>query len=146
MAILDEFGNPNSFRTFAHSADTSTRRGPQFAVRNDDIDRLIPATDRKNLMSLANRLVWNVGMLSAVIAQKADWTVGEAWLPSYLGPDADNGKIVSKFIRVLWFPPLPFFSVRFTDTISPHREAAYPSHPGIGLSSKSSMDLSVIGR
>jgi hypothetical protein len=104
MAILDEFGNAISYRTFAHSADTSTRRGPQFAVRNDDIDRLIPLTDRKTLMSLSNRLTMNMGVLSAVVGQKADWTVGEAWLPSYQGPDADNGKIVAKFIRDFWFP------------------------------------------
>lgn len=104
MALLDEFGNPISYRTFAHSADTSRTRGPQFSVKNDDIDRLIPATDRKTLMSLSNRLTMNMGVLSAVVGQKADWTVGEAWLPSYQGPDADNGKIVAKFIRDFWFP------------------------------------------
>ena len=101
--IVDEFGAPYS-RNFAHAANRSTSRGPQFDVRNDDIDRLIPATDRKTLMSLSNRLCTNMGVLQAVVGQKADWTVGEAWLPSYLGPDADNGKIVAKFMREFWFP------------------------------------------
>ena len=101
--ILDEFGNPY-FRNFAHAANRSSTRGPQFEVRNDDIDRLIPATDRKTLMSLSNRLCMNMGVLQAVVGQKADWTVGEAWLPSYLGPDADTGKQVARFMRDFWFP------------------------------------------
>jgi hypothetical protein len=104
--IVDLYGQPFT-RTFAHGANRSTTRGPQFEVRNDDIDRLIPATDRKTLMSLSNRLCMNMGVLGAVVCQKADWTVGEAWLPSYLGTetkDAENGKIVAKFLRDFWFP------------------------------------------
>ena len=101
--ILNEYGRPY-YREFAHASNRSRATGPQFDVRNDDIDRLIPATDRKTLSSLSNRLVFNSGVLSAVVAQKADWTVGEAWLPSYLGPDADAGKQVERFLRDFWFP------------------------------------------
>lgn len=101
MAILNEFGQPF---TFAHAADRSHRRGPQFTVRNDDIDRLIPANDRRTLASLSNRLFMNMGVPKACVLQKADFSVGEAWLPSYLGPDADRGKAVAKTMRDLWFP------------------------------------------
>ena len=98
-SIVNEFGQPF---TFAHAADRSTRRGPQFAVRNDDIDRLIPAMDRKALASLSNRLFWNKGVLRACILQKADYSIGEAWLPSYLGQDADIGKTAAAFMREIW--------------------------------------------
>jgi hypothetical protein len=101
MAIVDEFGMPF---TFAHAADRSFRRGPQFATRNDDIDRLISATDRKTLSSLSNRLFTNMGVPKACILQKADFAVGEAWLPSYIGPDMDKGKPVAKFLSDFWYP------------------------------------------
>jgi hypothetical protein len=101
MAILNEFGQPF---TFAHAADRSYRRGPQFAVRNDDIDRLIPSGDRKTLASLSNRLFMNMGVPKACVLQKADFSVGEAWLPAYIGLDADKGKAAAKVMRDLWMP------------------------------------------
>lgn len=101
MAILNEFGQPF---TFAHAADRSNRRGPQFPVRNDDIDRLIPANDRKTIASLSNRLFMNMGVPKACVLQKADYAVGEAWLPSYTGPDSEAGRAVAKTMRDLWLP------------------------------------------
>jgi hypothetical protein len=101
MAILNEFGQPY---TFAHAADRSYRRGPQFAVRNDDIERLIPANDRRTLASLSNRLYMNTGVPKACVNQKADYSVGEAWLPSYNGTDKDAGKPVTSFLRDVWMP------------------------------------------
>ena len=81
MAILNEFGQPF---TFAHAADRSNRRGPQYQTRCDDIDRLIPSGDRRTLASLSNRLFMNMGVPKACVLQKADYAVGEAWLPSYI--------------------------------------------------------------
>ena len=101
MAILNEFGQPY---TFAHAADRSYRRGPQYAVRNDDIDRLIPSHDRRTLCSLSNRLFMNMGVPRACILQKSDYAVGEAWLPAYVGPDADRGKAAAKTMAGLWYP------------------------------------------
>ena len=99
--IVDEYGNPYKI---AHAADRSNRRGPQFAVRNDDIERLIPSGDRKTLTSLSNRLFMNMGVPRACILQKADYSVGEAWIPSYLGKDKEKGKKVTKFMHDIWLP------------------------------------------
>ena len=99
--ILDQFGQPF---TFAHAADRSTRRGPQYATRNDDIDRLIPAHDRRTLCSLSNRLFMNMGVPRACVLQKADFSVGEAWLPTYIGPDFEQGKPVARTMQELWYP------------------------------------------
>lgn len=100
--ILNEFGTPYEF---AHAANRSNRRGPQYAVRNDDIQRLITATDRKTLASLSARLYANVGVIAACIDQKADFSVGEAWLPSYIGAtDKEKGKPVAKFLHDVWYP------------------------------------------
>jgi hypothetical protein len=99
--ILDHTGQPY---TFAHAADRSPRRGPQFATRNDDIDRLIPSGDRRTLCSLSNRLFMNMGVPKACILQKADYAVGEAWLPSYIGQDKETGKAIAKFMSDVWLP------------------------------------------
>ena len=99
--ILDSYGQPYKI---AHAADQSRRRGPQFQTRNDDIERLITATDRKTLASLSNRLFINMGVPRACILQKADYSVGEAWLPSYTGKDKDKGDRVSKFMHDVWLP------------------------------------------
>jgi hypothetical protein len=101
MAILNEFGQP---MTFAHAADRSSRRGPQHQVRNADIDKLIPSHDRRTLCSLSNRLFMNMGVPRACILQKADFATGEAWLPSYVGQDADAGRAISKFMEDVWYP------------------------------------------
>ena len=101
MAILNEFGQPY---TFAHAADRSPRRGPQFHTRNDDIDKLIPSHDRRTLCSLSNRLFMNMGVPRACILQKADYATGEAWLPSYVGQDMEAGKAVAKFMSDVWLP------------------------------------------
>lgn len=99
MAILTEFGQPY---TFAHAADRSNRRGPQFAVRNEDIDKLIPSNDRRTLASLSKRLCTNMGVPLACILQKADYAVGEAWIPSYSGPDVDAARPLTAFMQSTW--------------------------------------------
>lgn len=99
--IVDQYGRPTRF---AHAADRNIRRGPQFSVRNEDIDRLIPSGDRKTLASLSNRLFMNMGVPRACIMQKADYAVGEAWIPAYKGPDKELGKGVAKFMHDVWLP------------------------------------------
>jgi len=99
--ILDQYGQPWKV---AHAAEYNPRRGSQFAVRNDDIERLIPSSDRKALASLSNRLFINMGVPRACILQKADYSVGEAWLPSYIGQDKEKGDKVAKFMHDIWLP------------------------------------------
>jgi capsid protein len=91
--------------TFAHGASRDRTRGPQFSDRNADIEKLIPSTDRKRLVSISSRLFMNMGVPKAAIRQKADYTVGEAWLPSYTGAsDSDKGKSVANFMKQTWLP------------------------------------------
>lgn len=94
-----------AFSQFAHGANRSTTRGPQFSDRNTDIDKLIPSHDRKALVSISSRLFTNMGIPKAAIRQKADFSIGEAWLPTYTGPsDLEDGKAIAVFLRKVWFP------------------------------------------
>ena len=104
--ILDESGNEYSNpSTFAHGASRSRSRGPQFSDRNVDIQKLIPSYDRKRLVSISSRLFMNMGVPKAACRQKADYSIGEAWLPTYTGPsDMADGKAIANFLRKVWFP------------------------------------------
>ena len=100
--ILDQYGMPWKF---AHAADTRRTRGPQFPTRTGDLDALIPAGDLATLRSLSNRLYTNLGVLKAAIDQKADYSVGEAYLPKYVGEsDFEDGRGIAAFMRKMWFP------------------------------------------
>lgn len=101
MAIVNEFGQP--FR-FAHAATRSRYRGPIYTVQNKGADELIPEFDRDVLCSLSRRLFTNMGVPRGAILQKADYSVGEAWLPRYTGPDKQNGKAVETWLRENFLP------------------------------------------
>jgi len=99
MAIVDQYGSP---LRFAHAATRSRFRGPLYRQRNRGIDELIPEHDRGTLVSLSRRLFTNMGVPRAAILQKADYSVGEAWLPKYLGPDQDAGAEAEAWLRDTW--------------------------------------------
>jgi hypothetical protein len=105
MAILDEFGVPVTYSSrFAHGADRSRMRGPQYQVNDTDIEKLIPSNDRKTLVSMSKRLAANMGVPKAIVAQKAQYSVGGAWIPSYSGTDAANGNAAEEWLKNVWLP------------------------------------------
>lgn len=101
MAIVDQYGNAVRF---AHAATRNRFRGPLYARRNAGIDELIPAHDRETLASLSRRLFTNMGVARAAILQKADYSVGQAWLPKYLGPDKEAGDVVEDWLAENFLP------------------------------------------
>ena len=77
MAILNQYGQPYSYQSkFAHAADRSTSRGPQFTNVLADISKLVPSFDRMTLQSLSRRLYLNFPVYKGACDQKADWTIG----------------------------------------------------------------------
>ena len=105
MAILDEFGAPVVYSSrFAHGSDRSRSRGAQFSINDTDIDKLIPSNDRRTLVSLSKRLAANMGVPKAIVAQKAQYSVGQAWIPAYAGDDTANGDAVERWLKNVWMP------------------------------------------
>lgn len=105
MAILDEFGVPVTYSSrFAHGSDRSRARGPQFSINDTDIDKLIPANDRKTLVAMSKRLAANMGVPKAIVSQKAKYSVGGAWIPSYSGTDVSNGNAAEEWLKNVWLP------------------------------------------
>jgi len=100
--LVDQYGNALKF---AHAATQSPRRGPVLRSPNADINKLIPLHDRNVLCGLSRRLFVNMGVPRAAILQKADFSIGEAWLPSYTGKvDKADGEYVAEYFRNVWFP------------------------------------------
>ena len=95
--LVDQYGNALKF---AHAATQSPRRGPVLRSPNADINKLIPLHDRNVLCGLSRRLFVNMGVPRAAILQKADFSIGEAWLPSYTGKvDKSDGEFVAEYFR-----------------------------------------------
>ena len=100
--ILNEFGTP---ARYAHASERTPRRGPNYPVRSEDIDRLISVSDAKVLRSLSSRLYANMGVPKAATKMLADYSVGEAWMPTYVGPsDFADGKQIAVFLAKTWYP------------------------------------------
>lgn len=97
--ILDQYNNPvTSTRKLIHASDTSRTRGPQFGMQNKSIEELITERDRDVICALSLRLFYNMGAFKSVVNQKATYSVGVAWLPTYKGSDKENGEIVRNWL------------------------------------------------
>lgn len=105
MAILDEYGRPYAPTKYAHSADRNSSRGVVYREQVGDIDKLITAQDSRSIRALASRLYTNVGVIKAACDDKADYSTGDAWVPTYVGEsDFADGKQIASFMRKVWFP------------------------------------------
>lgn len=106
MAIVNEWGQPYSVPSkIAHGAERNHYRGPVYPVRCDDIDKLINNSDARTLRSLSQRLFVNFGLCRDAVRQKANYSVGNAWIPAYVGEsDFSDGKQIATFMRKVWFP------------------------------------------
>ena len=105
--ILDHHGNPaTSTRKLIHASDTSRYRGPQFLTQNKSLEDLISERDRDVIVSLSKRLFFNFGPMQAVVSQKQTYSVGEAWLPTYEGPDKEEGLVVTTWLRDVFYHSL----------------------------------------
>jgi len=105
MALLDQYGRPTTSRHYAHAADRSRFRGPDFSFQDRSIEELIPSYDRKTLVSVSKRLFQNMGApMRSAILQKAEYSVGTAWLPTYGGTDQEAGEDVMSWMANVFYP------------------------------------------
>ena len=104
MALLDQFGNPYAYQwKVAHSSNQYSGDRPWQPVILKDIDKLVPAVDRKTLVSASYRLYLNDGVFRSAIQQKAIYSVGRAWLPRFEGNDTAWGKVATAWLTEQWY-------------------------------------------
>lgn len=105
MALVNEFGQPFLIsHRFAHGADRNPVRVVQYPTKSCSIEELIPPFDRLSLVSLSQRLYTNKGVLRAALDQKADYSVGTAYLPEYGGADTAAGDEAESWLLNVWYP------------------------------------------
>lgn len=103
--VLDQYGSPvTAPRKWAHGATRNLYRGPSYRNRDAGVDDLIPSHDRKTLAALSRRMVFNQGPAKEALRQKASYSVGCAWLPTYHGSDTDAGREAAEWLVNVWFP------------------------------------------
>lgn len=105
MPILDQYGQPTRMR-FAQAINRNRSTGPVFSQRDASIHKLINSSDRKSLAALSRRVVFNHGVAKETIRQKAAFTVGGAFRPSYTGEDAEAGDLAEAYLEEVFFPNL----------------------------------------
>ena len=100
--LVDQYGRSIQ-RNAARSADRSSADRPWEPVELRDIGKLVPAYDRKTLLSASRRLYLNLGPARGAIDQKAMYAVGRAWLPRFRGQDAEFGKMAEQWLSEQWY-------------------------------------------
>ena len=104
MPILNEYGNPvHSNQRFADSATRYDGSRPYQPIRLADIDKLIPPSDWRVLLSASKKLFTNMGVPRGAILQKAKYVVGQAWNPIFLGEDREWGRMASDLLLNEWY-------------------------------------------
>lgn len=99
--ILDGFGRPAQVngggQLYARTQDDARLRPPP-GWHFDDYISLLSAGRWKNLVS-ESRAIGSRGMVSAAIAQKADYVSGSGWRPFFTGDDTEYGEAAESLLE-----------------------------------------------
>ena len=102
MAIVDQWGNRVHHR-FARSAERWDGSRPYEPIQVASINELLPAYDRYTLYSHARRIYGNFGPIIGAINQRAMYSVGRAWKPSFTGTDKEFGKTAHEYLVDIFY-------------------------------------------
>lgn len=147
MAILNQFGAPfpsaGPERTFYRSASRDAQ-SLWTTDRLDDIDALLPSYDHATLLSGSRNMFANFGPCRAAIFQKANTSVGQAYLPDYIGQNPDWGRAARDWLIGDFYPiadvrgaPYHFRQTLWLDSVALDRDGDFfillTSHSQSGL-------------
>lgn len=122
MPILDQYGNPAISRQAAkrralnpsaaagwglYQTPRNTGASDFYRPRpfgNFDLCSAINPWDWQELIEYSRQLVSQLGNFGHAVTQKSIYAVGDAWLPQYLGADADWGAEAEDWLHNVWLP------------------------------------------
>ena len=93
MALLDQYGRTIAYKA-ARAAQQNTHR-PWEPVEKKDIADLVPAYDRKTLVSHARRIYLNFGPIKKAINDRSMYAVGRAFVPKFIGDAPEFAKVAT---------------------------------------------------
>jgi len=103
-AILGPDGTSAHNYLFSRGATGGGSDRPWVPTRLADIDKLIPAHDRKTLVAVSRHMVENWGPTKAIARQIPGFAVGAAWRPSLQSADKTYRVEMEKRIREQFLP------------------------------------------
>jgi hypothetical protein len=98
--ILNQYGEP--FKAAQGAVRYSAAR-PYTPVQMKDITELVPAYDRKALVSFSRRLYLNEGVLLGAIQQKAMYAVGRSWQAQSKSKDREFAMQSEELLNEEWY-------------------------------------------
>ena len=98
--IVDHYGNPY---VAAQGAVTTSSARPFQPVQMKDIGELVPARDRKTLVSYSRRLYLNEGILLGAIQQKAMYAVGRSWQAQSKSKNREFAQEAEELLNDEWY-------------------------------------------
>ena len=108
--LVDQYGRPLTTGSgiaggnrFLDASDSSNLNRPAFSTRLDDINRLVPAYDRRVIVGACERLVSNFDVIEGMLWSKAMYAVGRAWEPQSLAEDQASGEIYTDWLLNEWY-------------------------------------------
>ena len=96
MALLDQYGRTIAYKA-ARAAQQNTHR-PWEPVEKKDIADLVPAYDRKTLVSHARRIYLNFGPIKKAINDRSMYAVGRAFVPKFIGDAPEFAKVATNWL------------------------------------------------
>lgn len=122
--ILDQFGSPQKY---LEAARPSRQRVWQSSAAKD-FDELVSHFDWATVVGASRRLYQNEGLVRGTVDQKASYSVGAAFLPEFLGQDAEFGDQAKQWL-VNWYglcstagPLFDFQTVLFLTSVAIDRD------------------------
>ena len=105
MALVDQWGNGISSRTFLKAAENGGGRIPPQALRPlEPLRKLITQRDHQTVSFLSEKIFANFPLAEGIICQKSMHAVGNAWLPVFMGEDAEWGQEARRWLIEEWYP------------------------------------------
>jgi len=98
--IVNQYGEP--FKAAQGAVRYSAAR-PYTPVQMKDITELVPAYDRKALVSFSRRLYLNEGVLLGAIQQKAMYAVGRSWQAQSKSKDREFAMQSEELLNEEWY-------------------------------------------
>lgn len=103
--ILGPDGLPtSSSQRFSRSATAGGSDRPWIPTKLADIQKLIPAHDRRTLVAVSRHMVENWGPTKAIARQIPMYSVGSSWRPSNLSKETAYKSEIEEFVRDQFCP------------------------------------------
>lgn len=100
---------PSAYTTSLYQTPRNTYQDHRYRPRPyrelQDVRKQVTDYDRRELVDLSRQLVAGLGNISAAIAQKNEYAVGDSWKVQYTGKSDESwGQEMEEWINEIWYP------------------------------------------